>query len=616
MTKTASSLRQAGTYNRSLIEASLDPLVTIGPDGRITDVNAATESVTGYPREQLIGTDFSEYFTEPEKAREGYQRVFQEGFVRDYPLEIRRCDGEVTSVLYNASVYRDEGGEVLGVFAAARDITELKRAEEAMRRAGAYNRSLIEASLDPLVTIGSDGRVTDVNSATESVTGYPREKLIGTDFSDYFTEPEKAREGYQRVFQEGFVRDYPLEIRRCDGEVTSVLYNASVYRDERGEVLGVFAAARDITERQRAEEKMRILNRELRALSDCNQVLVRAEDEQTLLKDICRIICDEAEYRMAWVGYAVKDRAKTIRPVAWAGVEDGYLADANITWADTERGHGPSGTALRIGETDCIQDFATEPKAVPWREQALQRGYRSSISLPLKDEAGKAFGVFNVYSEKPNAFNVDEIRLLEELAVDLAFGIIVLRSRLERRRGEETMRLLSSIVEYSDDAIIGKDLEGVITTWNKGAARIYGYEKGEVIGKSIALLIPDERTDEEPRFLEKIRRGEHIDHFETERRRKDGRLISVSLTISPILDAEERVVGASTIARDITERKHAEEEIRKLNAELDQRVKLRTAELEEANEELQNMNRLFVGRELRMVELKERIRELEQIAGG
>jgi PAS domain S-box-containing protein len=127
-------LRQAGAYNRSLIEASLDPLVTIGPDGRITDVNAATEVATGYPRDVLLGTDFSFYFTEPEKARTGYQQAFEEGQIRDYPLEIIHRDRHATPVLYNASVYRDEAGKAIGVFAAARDVSQQKRAEDEIRK--------------------------------------------------------------------------------------------------------------------------------------------------------------------------------------------------------------------------------------------------------------------------------------------------------------------------------------------------------------------------------------------------------------------------------------------------------------------------------------------------
>jgi PAS domain S-box-containing protein len=256
----ASRWRRADAYTRSLIEASLDPMVTISPNGEITDLNSAAEKITGRIRSELVGTDFSNYFTDPGKARAGYQRVFREGEVRDYELEIRHRDGHTTPVLYNASVYRDETGRVIGVFAAARDITERKQAEGALRGANAYNRSLIEASLDPLVTISPVGKITDVNAATETVIGRTRQELIGTDFSDYFSEPDKARAGYQQVFREGTVKDYELEIRHRDGHSTPVLYNATVYRDETGQVIGLFAAARDITERKRAESEVRALN--------------------------------------------------------------------------------------------------------------------------------------------------------------------------------------------------------------------------------------------------------------------------------------------------------------------------------------------------------------------
>jgi PAS domain S-box-containing protein len=141
---------------------------------------------------------------------------------------------------------------------AHRDANKRRQSEELVRRASLHSRSLIEASLDPLVTISAEGKITDVNEATVKVTGVPRDKLIGTDFANYFTEPENAREGYQRVFSEGFVTDYPLTVRHAEGQLTDVLYNASIYRDTDGKVLGVFAAARDITKRkQQVEEALR-----------------------------------------------------------------------------------------------------------------------------------------------------------------------------------------------------------------------------------------------------------------------------------------------------------------------------------------------------------------------
>jgi PAS domain S-box-containing protein len=234
---------------RSMIESSLDSLVAISPEGLITDANAATVKVTGIARAQLIGTAFSQCFTEPENADRIYQMVFDQGMAVDYPLTMRHRDGTLTEVLYNASVYRDSARKVLGVFAAARDVTDARQAFESAR-------SMIESSLDSLVAISPGGLITDANAATVRVTGICRAQLIGTAFSECFTEPSQANAIYQQVFDQGMAVDYPLTMRHRDGTLTEVLYNASVYRDTRGKVLGVFAAARDVTEQNHARAEI------------------------------------------------------------------------------------------------------------------------------------------------------------------------------------------------------------------------------------------------------------------------------------------------------------------------------------------------------------------------
>jgi len=234
------SVKLASQYSLSLIEASLDPLVTISTEGKITDMNEALVNITGMTREKLTGTDFFYYFTEPQKAREVYQEVFAKGSVADSPLTLRHKDGKLTDVLFNGSVYKDDQGNVLGVVIVARDVTAQKLLSK-------YSLSLIEASLDPLVTISTEGKITDMNEALVNITGIEREKLIGSDFFDYFTEPQKAREVYQVVFAKGSVADSPLTLRHKDGKLTDVLFNGSVYKDDRGNVLGVVIVARDVT---------------------------------------------------------------------------------------------------------------------------------------------------------------------------------------------------------------------------------------------------------------------------------------------------------------------------------------------------------------------------------
>ena len=148
---------------------------------------------------------------------------------------------------------------------------------------------------------------------------------------------------------------------------------------------------------------------------------------------------------------------------------------------------------------------------------------------------------------------------------------------IERKGAEAAKAMLAAIVESSDDAIISKDLDGIITSWNQSAERLFGYTPAEAVGQPITMLIPPERLEEEPRILERLTRGERVDHFETIRMRKDGSWLDLSLTISPVKDADGRIIGASKVARDITERTRAEAALRELNATLEQRVQERTA---------------------------------------
>lgn len=232
---------QSSAYARSLIEASLDPLFTINTQGKITDMNKAAINITNVPRDKLLYTDFYNYFTDPSKAKEVYGEIFSKGFVIDYPLTMR--DGKLTDVLFNGSLFKNEQNKVMGAVVVARDVTAQKNLSK-------YSLSLIEASHDPLVTINTDGKITDMNEATVNITGVTRLNLTGTDFFNYFTDPQKAREVYLEVFANGAVADSPLTLRHKNGHLTDVLFNGSVYKDDQGKVLGVVIVARDVTEQK------------------------------------------------------------------------------------------------------------------------------------------------------------------------------------------------------------------------------------------------------------------------------------------------------------------------------------------------------------------------------
>ena len=249
--KIEKALGMANAYNRSLIEVSLDPLVTIGPDGKITDVNRATEIVTGYFRSELIGTDFSDYFTEPEKAKEGYQYVFQKGLVRDYQLEIRHKHGHITPVLYNASIYRDENGRVTGVFAAARDITELKKAEEKIKALA----NAVESSNDAIITGTLDGTITSWNKGAEQIYGYLAEEVMGKNVS--ILEPDNLKGEIKQLFdkikQGKKVKRYETLRLKKDGIAVNVSVTLSPIFDVSGNPVAFSGIARDITEKKITE---------------------------------------------------------------------------------------------------------------------------------------------------------------------------------------------------------------------------------------------------------------------------------------------------------------------------------------------------------------------------
>lgn len=375
---------------------------------------------------------------------EAYLRSGQARSVFSLPL---LQQGKLTGVLYlensqtpyaftadRVAVLEVLGGQAAISLESARLYDDLGKSEAKYRR-------IVDTAYEGIMQIGLDGVTTFVNARMAEMLGYASAEIVGKPVTTFLFEedlPDHARRMENR--HRGVAELYESRLHRKDGNTVWVLASATPIFDDERRIQGSFAMVTDITERKRSEEAQLRLNRELRAISNCNQALMRAEDEQALLGDICRIVCDEAGYRMAWVGYAVHDEAKTVRPVAWAGVEDGYLAQAGITWADSERGRGPSGTAIRSGKSACFQDFRTDPLAIPWRESALQRGFRSSIAMPLKDEDANSFGALTIYSTEPNAFTPDEIRLLEELAGDLAFGIMVLRERGVRKQAEEELR--------------------------------------------------------------------------------------------------------------------------------------------------------------------------------
>ncbi len=348
-----------------------------------------------------------------------------------------------------------------------------------------------------------------------------------------------------------------------------------VLKDHLNDLCQAISDARDEYQRRAVlvdltRNELQRLSRAYQTLSACNQVVLRATDETELLQNICDVLTTVGGYRLAWVGVAEHDRAHTVRPVAWAGHEDGYLSAIRVTWAEGDPlAEGPAGRAIRTREPQIVYFAASNPTFAPWRDEALKRGYLSVMALPLIVK-GEVFGALAVYAGYAQAFDPREIELLKETAGDVAFGIETLRMRQERaeleaalRESEEMYRLLA---ETARDIILVHDLQGRVRYVNAAGLEFAGYRMSEVRGRNILeFLAPEYRAIAERNLRERQAGNTERFLYEVEMINKAGERLVMDVSSSPILH-EGQPVAILIIARDISARRRAEEVLRRQRA--------------------------------------------------
>jgi PAS domain S-box-containing protein len=396
------------------------------------------------------------------------------------------------------------------------------------------------------------GRILWFNSRAAELWG--RSPRIGDDSETFCGSYRRFFNGQQISKQETpmavvlrtgiAIRGVEGEVERPDGSRAWAIIHIEPVKDESGRVIGAINCFHETTAMRVAAESAARRAEEQSALFEFTDRLHHAtsvsEPYELAMDALVRgMHCQRAAILMF-------DAAGLMRFVASRGLSETYRRAVD--------GHSPWRADSSDAQPICIGNIDTADLPDSLKEAVRSEGIGALAFIPLVEE-GRLIGKFMAYHDAPHEFVAGEIDVGVTIARQLTFA-------LERKQAAEAKERLVTIVESSDDAIVSKNLDGIIQTWNRGAERIFGYSAEEVIGKPITILMPPERYDEEPGILARLRRGEQIDHYQTVRRRKDGTLIDISLTISPLRDRAGRIIGASKIARDITDQKRAEAVVR------------------------------------------------------
>lgn len=452
----------------------------------------------------------------------------------------------------------DSAGEVDSFVLLMFDASARVRDEEARARLAA----MVEGSDDAIIGKTLDGTITSWNEGAHQLYGWTAAEAVGKNVSMLI--PPGTADGIPEILGKirrgEHVLQFETNRRRKDGRVIRVSLTVSPVKDRGGAVVGASAVARDVTQRYEAERAVARLTRSMRTLSQCNEALVRAKNESELLERVCRLIVEQGGYHLAWVGMRIDDAARSVKPVAQAGYEEGYLEGLNITWADEERGRGPTGTAIRDGTVEICRDFQRDPRMAPWREEALKRGYRASIALPLRTR-DRILGALMIYTDEPDAFSDEEIPLLRELSEDLSYGIAALRERAARSLAEEGLREANaynrSLIEASMDPLVMIGVDGLIADVNRAMLEAAGRAREEVLGTAFSSYVT--KPAEAQAGCEKAVREGAVRDYPLEILARDGRVIPVLFNATAYRDAKGSVRGVLAAARDMTELNRVQE---------------------------------------------------------
>lgn len=501
-------LREEKDKFRGLVEQNVAGIAILRQDGTIVYGNPFFAALGGREIDDVVGRSIFEFAPIAEAAvlREKLAELFS-GPAKLLQLTTfaQTIDGRMIDLLANASRVTFEGKPA--AIAIVLDISERKRAERALRtsernlsialqmaRAGYWEYDVAEDCFT-----FNDNFYRIFRTTAEAVGGYT---MSSADYARRFVHPDDMEivaaetKAAIETTDANYSREIEHRMAYADGTTGHIAVRFFVEKDDHGRTVRTYGVNQDVTQRKLSEETLKRLNRALRTLSTGNATIIHAEHEPEFLQAMCRILVEVGGYAAAAIEYIEHDEAKSVRPVAWAGNHLDYVKQAEISWADVERGRGPTGVAIRTGSPVVNPDFVSNPTMAPWRRQALEQGFASSIALPLK-ENGQVFGALTIYAQERGVFDPDEVGLLEEFSADLAFGVVALRTRAAREEGVARLRramtstvlALAATVERRDPYTAGHQ-RNVAKLASAIAAKI-GIAEQERDGIYLAAVIHD-----------------------------------------------------------------------------------------------------------------------------
>jgi PAS domain S-box-containing protein len=430
-----------------------DPIFLHDKKLRILRCNKAYQQQAGMSFSELLGKPFYDVFPKYAAPCQCCLGEIKGAVVGDEEITIG-------DVVYHSRAFPviDSNGKFLYSAHILENVTERKKIESDLKQSQKFTQDVIDNSPLLFYSLDKDGRFILANNRLLSLLGIDRSQLIGytREVVMHKHEAEEHRKNDIEVMRTAIPIEFEESNFHTDGTRAYLSQKFPLF-DTEGNVYGVCGISTDITQHKKNELALQRANRALRTLSAGNVSLIRSTDELQLLQAICQVAVEKGGYHMAWVGYVEHDAERSIRFMAKAGIDEGNLEQAHITWNDNEYGQEPTGKAARIGQTQVAQNIARDPKIMLWREQAEFQGYTSSIALPLL-EREQCFGVLTICAAEADAFDSEEMVLLEEMAADLAFGILTLRIKQAHSEHEQrlqknmlqTVEAIASIVEMRD----------------------------------------------------------------------------------------------------------------------------------------------------------------------